>query len=248
LPSGWPGIPWPGSPGRWTKRASRAHPRPIRTANAHRTGERFALEPILDGTPLPLRTWAKMIGSEERPCSSQSASLAFDTMVDYNLITRTNKGRTVIVAPRLQDGSGADWDNPGSNPATIGKGYLTISHAYWTTGLVDRLIFPGEALFLIMLSETTKDRSFAMAAERAPSWYGISERTAERCYKELREQETAGGVPLLLEHSQYRRAPSFGAQREMPCGASRPNRKRPRPRPMKPQSVSERKGVQSEST
>jgi hypothetical protein len=165
----------------------------------------LALEPILDGTPLPLRTWAKMIGSDDRPCSSQSASLAFDTLVDYNLATRGNKGRTVIVAPRLEDGSGAEWDNPGSNRATIGKGYLTIPHAYWTTGLVDRLTFPGKALFLIMLSETTKDQSFAMAAERAPSWYGISERTAERGYKELREQETAEGVPLLLEHPQYKR-------------------------------------------
>lgn len=146
-----------------------------------------------------------MIGSEARPCSSQSASLAFDTLVDHKLAARTNKGRTVIVAPRLEDGSGAEWDNPGSNPATIGKGYLTIPHAYWTTGLVDRLSFPGKALFLIMLSETTKDRSFAMAAERAPSWYGVSERTAERGYKELRDQETAEGVPLLFEHPQYKR-------------------------------------------
>lgn len=70
---------------------------------------------------------------------------------------------------------------------------------------MDRLSFPGKALFLIMLSETTKDQSFAMAAERAPSWYGISERTAERGYTELRKQEAAKGVPLLLEHPQYKR-------------------------------------------
>ena len=138
----------------------------------------LALEPILDGTPLPLRTWAKMIGSEERPCSSQSASLAFDTLVDYNLVTRTNKGRTVIVAPRLEDGSRAEWDNPGSNPATIGKGYLTHP-----TRLLDH--WPGGSPHLprqgaVPRSCCRKPRrteAFAMAAERAPSWYGICERT-----------------------------------------------------------------------
>jgi hypothetical protein len=165
----------------------------------------LALQPILDGTPLPLKTWAKMLGSKDRPCTSQSASLAFDTLVGLNLITRQNDGRKVIVAPRLEDGSGAEWDNPGSNPATIGKGYLTIPHAYWTSGLVDRLAFPGKAMFLIMLSETTKEQSFDMAAERAPGWYGISERTAERGYKELREEKTDDGFPLLLEHHQYKR-------------------------------------------
>ena len=72
----------------------------------------LALEPILGGTPLPLRTWAKMIGSERRPCSPQSASLAFDTLVYYNLVTRTNKGRTVIVAPSLEDGSGRSGTTP----------------------------------------------------------------------------------------------------------------------------------------
>ena len=46
-----------------------------------------------------------------------------------------------------------------------------------------------------------------MAAERAPNWYGISVRTAERGYKELRGQETPEGVPLLLEHPQYKRDP-----------------------------------------
>jgi hypothetical protein len=167
----------------------------------------LALEPVLEDTPLPLATWAKMLGSEKKPCSTQSASLAFDTLVNLKLATRHNKGRKVIVAPRLEDGSGNDWDNPGSNQATVGKGYLTIPHDYWTTGLVDRLTFPGKAMFLIMLSETTTEQSFAMAAERAPAWYGISERTAERGYKELRDNDVDQGVPLLIEHHQYKRDP-----------------------------------------
>jgi hypothetical protein len=41
-----------------------------------------------------------------------------------------------------------------------------------------------------------------MAVERASTWYGISERTAERGYQQLRNQETELGQPLLLEHRQ----------------------------------------------
>ncbi|MEV4705456.1 hypothetical protein [Actinoplanes sp. NPDC049316] len=164
-----------------------------------------ALEPVLTGTPLPLATWAKMLGSPKKPCSTQSASLAFDTLVKNKLAVRQNSGRKIIVAPLREDGSGATWDNPGSDRTTVGKGFLTIPYEYWTTGLVDNLTFPGKALFLIMLSETTQEQSFAMAVERAPAWYGISERTAERGYRELREQKTPDGAPLLLEHPQYKR-------------------------------------------
>jgi hypothetical protein len=166
-----------------------------------------ALQPVLEGTPLPLATWAKILESASKQCSTQSASLAFDTLVKNGLATRQNKGRKIITKPLREDGLGADWDNPGSAKETVGKGYLTIPHDYWTTGLADQLSMPGKAMFLIMLSETTKSPSFAMAVERAPHWYGISERTAERGYRELRKRSTADGESLLLEKSQYKRDP-----------------------------------------
>ncbi|AXO32608.1 hypothetical protein [Micromonospora sp. B006] len=161
-----------------------------------------ALEPVLDGSPLPLGTWAKMLGSKKNPCTSPTASRAFDVLVDRKLITRRADGKRVVVHPLLEDGSGLSWDRPGQNRSTVGKGYLTIPHEYWTSGLVDQLTLPGKAMFLIMLAETTQNPRFSMAVARAPKWYGISERTAERGYKELREIKVADDQPLLREHLQ----------------------------------------------
>jgi hypothetical protein len=159
-----------------------------------------ALEPVL-GSPLPLATWAKILTSTRRPCTVAAASRALDILVDRKLITRENKGRMVLVRPLLEDGSGTPWSRSGSDPATIGKGYLTVPNDYWTAGLVDRLELPGKAMLLIMLSETTKNPTFSMAVERAPRWYGISERTAERGYQQLRKVRL-GEDTLLLEHKQ----------------------------------------------
>ncbi|MGW3805870.1 hypothetical protein [Micromonospora sp. NPDC005113] len=161
-----------------------------------------AVEPVLDNTPLTLRTWSKMLGSKKNPCTSATASRAFDALVERKLITRETRGKHVIVRPLMEDGSGLPWDRPGQDRSTVGKGYLTIPHDYWTTGLVDQLSLPGKAMFLIMLAETTQNPRFSMAVARAREWYGISERTAERGYKELREVEVADGEPLLREHMQ----------------------------------------------
>ena len=162
-----------------------------------------ALEPVLDhDKPLPLAVWARMLSSTGERWSPQNVGRAFEALEKRNLVTREAKGRGILVRPKLEDGSGAAWTRPGTDGTTTGKGYLTIPHNYWTTGLVDRLSLPGKAIFLIMLSETTQNQTFSMAIERAQSWYGISERTADRGYKELRTQEAAEGGPLLLEHRQ----------------------------------------------
>jgi hypothetical protein len=68
--------------------------------------------------------------------------------------------------------------------------------------LADRLSLPGKAMFLIMLAETTTKPTFSMAVQRAPGWYGISERTAERGYQQLRVQHMPDGAQLLREHLQ----------------------------------------------
>jgi hypothetical protein len=53
-----------------------------------------------------------------------------------------------------------------------------------------------------MLAETTLKPTFAMAVERAKDWYGISERTAERGYQQLRGERVAPDEPLLRVHKQ----------------------------------------------
>ncbi|MGI5151362.1 hypothetical protein ACQEVC_34200 [Plantactinospora sp. CA-294935] len=161
------------------------------------------LEPVLDNdNPLALAVWARMLSAPGDRWSPQNVGRAFEALEKRNLVIRESKGRGILVRPKLEDGSGAAWTRPGADATTVGKGYLTIPHTYWTTGLVDRLSMPGKAMFLIMLSETTKNPTFSMAVERAQSWYGISERTAERGYRELKEQKADDGGPLLLEHRQ----------------------------------------------
>ncbi|GAB7041046.1 MULTISPECIES: hypothetical protein [Catenuloplanes] len=162
-----------------------------------------ALEPALDkDKPLPLATWAKMLSSKNNRWSAQNVGRAFEALETRHLVIRQPKGRGLLVQPQMEDGTGKAWTRPGSDATTVGKGYLVIPYDYWTSGLVDQLSMPGKAMFLIMLSETTLNPTFSMAIERAQSWYGISERTAERGYGELRKYEIAEGQTLLMERRQ----------------------------------------------
>lgn len=159
-----------------------------------------ALTPILDGSPLALATWARLL-SVTAPCGPKGASAAFDTLVTMGLATRGAAGSRPVVTPLREDGSGATWVRPGSPGDNVDKGYFVLPHDYWTSGLSSRLNMPGKAMLLIMLAETSDKPNFAMAAQRAKDWYGVSERTAERGYGEL----SAAG--LLLVHVQTVAAP-----------------------------------------
>jgi hypothetical protein len=151
-----------------------------------------AIEPVLDGSPLPLSSWAKMLSRRSTPCTSNTASRALDVLAEMNLVLREQVGRRVVITPLLEDGSGNRWVRPGRDAASVGPGYFTIPYDYWTSDLVDQLTLPGKAMLLILLAETSQKPSFAMAIERAQEWYGISERTAERGFQQL------GHAGLLL--------------------------------------------------
>ncbi len=150
-----------------------------------------SLLPILEGSPLTLATWARVM-SCSTPCSTTAVTRAFDTLCGngFQLLQRVQGGRTPIYLPLLEDGRGGTWSRPGVE-AEEGPGYFTLPHAYWTEGWSDRLKMPGKAMLLILLAETQSPTktTFTMAVERAQGWYGISERTAERGYAEL---STAG--------------------------------------------------------
>jgi hypothetical protein len=144
-----------------------------------------ALQPILPGTPLSRRTWARLM-STRKECSDATAEKTFQTLVDMKLIKVEGSPKAYEVTPLMENQSGDAWVKAGAVKEE-GPGYFTLPTAYWTMGLMDRLTLPGKALLLIALAETqdpTKPR-FAMAVERAPAYYGISERTAERGYNEL---------------------------------------------------------------
>lgn len=160
-----------------------------------------ALQPVLRDDPLPLKVWARLLPRGKVPGEPAVAAAAFRALQRRHLVDRGPRGRNRFdVRPLMEDGSGDPWTRPGQDAATVGHGFFTIPHDYWNTGLADELGFPGKAMFLITLSETTRQPTFAMAYERAPQWYGISERTAERGFEQLRR---AG---VLLEHRQLVRS------------------------------------------
>ncbi|KKB98913.1 hypothetical protein [Mycolicibacter arupensis] len=144
-----------------------------------------ALEPILGDDPISMRTWARMMSTKTR-CSPGAASKAFDALTELQLVHRTETGNALAVHP-LHEGTGGLWSRPGEDDEEGGPGYFTLPHAYWTSGYADRLTLPGKAMLLIILAETQSPtkRTFAMPVSRAQAWYGISERTAERGYREL---------------------------------------------------------------
>lgn len=148
-----------------------------------------ALHPVLDGTPLKLATWARLM-SVDRAWTSTTVSRAVDTLVDLKLVRREGTGHSPALVLLREDGSGQPWTKPGSEAET-GPGYFVIPDDYFTTGLHARLRLPGKAMFLITLAETQQPTkpAFKMAYERAMEWYGISERTAERGYGELSKEK-----------------------------------------------------------
>jgi hypothetical protein len=140
-----------------------------------------ALHPVLEGTPLPLATWANILGT-----NATGVTRAIETLAEAKLVVREDDSRSPVLTLLREDGSGAAWHRPGAEDEE-GPGYFVIPHTYWTMLHADELSLPGKAMLLIMLAETQNPRtpSFSMAVERAQDWYGISERTAERGYGEL---------------------------------------------------------------
>ncbi|EXG80792.1 hypothetical protein [Cryptosporangium arvum] len=169
-----------------------------------------ALWPAIDGDaePLPMSQWALMLTTDHGgECTPNAASKAFTELEKRGLVRRESVGRGTRITPCREDGSGDDWENPGTNPSDR---YFTVPHLYWIDPIVDgstpadALRLPGKAMLLIALKETQdpgKPGRFSVAAARGEEWYGISERSVERGYGELRKAK------LLAERTQRVRNP-----------------------------------------
>lgn len=160
-----------------------------------------ALSPILDGTPLPIATWARLLDSKERPCTERAVHSALRSLSAMNLLSASGAKTKPDISLYRENGDGTLWikDHKAQPKAEQGRGFFTIPFHYWTDGVIDHLRMPGKALLLIILKETqdpSGPMTFTMPVERAASWYGISERTAERGYRELVDHK------LIAQHVQ----------------------------------------------
>lgn len=153
-----------------------------------------ALQPILGDSPLPLAVWARLLN-----CTPRAAGTALRVLETLNLLELAGTRVVPEIILKRENGDGKPWSNIAESERQ-GRGFFTIPFEFWTAGTIDDLGMPGKALLLILLKETqdpnAKRKTFIMANERAQAWYGISERTAERGYLQLRK---AG---ILLEKRQ----------------------------------------------
>lgn len=153
-----------------------------------------ALQPILRDSPLPLAVWARVLN-----CTPRSAGAALRVLESLEVLELTGTRVTPEIILKRENADGKPWSDVAESDGH-GRGFFTIPFDFWTTGTIDSLGLAGKAMFLILLKETqdpnAKRRTFVMANERAQEWYGISERTAERGYKQLRKEK------ILLEKLQ----------------------------------------------
>jgi hypothetical protein len=135
---------------------------------------------------LPLRTVANMLTTSNYPCSVRQARQAIDVLKRRDLVRVVERGTSVELYPLLEDGSGAAWTPPmGQDEAPDLKPYMAVPHALFSDAVLDRLHLPGLAMLLVALKETNAKSVFSVSVERFEEWYGFSERTAERGYREL---------------------------------------------------------------
>lgn len=144
-----------------------------------------ALQPILGDSPLPLAVWARLLN-----CTPRSAGAALRVLESMEVLELAGTRVVPKIMLKRENGDGMPWSDVAESERQ-GRGFFTIPFDFWVTGTIDSLGMPGKAMFLILLKETqdpnAKRRTFIMANERAQDWYGISERTAERGYKQLRD-------------------------------------------------------------
>lgn len=147
-----------------------------------------ALQPMLVEEPLALQTWARFLDFSSRPCSVRVVSSALSYLEERQLVEVSGTRRAPLIQLLRENGDGSPWADPGADPAR-GRGFFTVPFEFWTEGHIEKLRLPGKAMLLIILRDTQDPAgslTFTMPVERADRWYGISERTAERGYLELR--------------------------------------------------------------
>lgn len=133
-----------------------------------------ALAPILEGTPLSWKAWSLVLNAEMRTVKRAARALS-STEVNLLALDDPHAKKPVFTLK-------AGLDHKGK------KRYFALPYAYWTEGHIDKLTMPGKVTLLILLRETQDPKAMTLdkSYEQIGKWYGISERTAERGFGELR--------------------------------------------------------------
>lgn len=149
---------------------------------------------------LPLTTVARMLTTANYPCSPRQARLAIQALETRHLVRASWSGASVELVPLVENGSGTVWDAPiGDDEDPDLQRYFTLPNDFFSDDVLDQLHLPGIAVLLVGLKETSQTAVFSISVERFAQWYGFSERTAERGYREL------ATAKLMRTHRQFKK-------------------------------------------
>lgn len=148
--------------------------------------------------PLGAAVWRRALdapGTRGPTWSASSLSRAFADLEGLGLLEPgARKGRRRAVEPRREDGRGTWTPAHGTGPDEL---YFTLPDEFWLDNTFAKLRLPGLAMLLIIAKETNKRPEMYLPFQRAPMWYGLSEKTARNGIRELTE------LKLLEKRSEY---------------------------------------------
>ncbi len=127
------------------------------------------------------RIWGRALGLPDTPAGRATVSRSWSLLRDLKLVRVRRKKRLASITLLREDGSGAPYTHPSQE---ISPSYLQLPFEYWKEGFHERLSLAGKAMLLIALSLPDH---FPLPTVRAPDWYGISDSTATRGFRELRD-------------------------------------------------------------
>ncbi|HUZ26763.1 MAG TPA: hypothetical protein VMV07_23670 [Streptosporangiaceae bacterium] len=126
------------------------------------------------------RIWGRAIGLASDADGGRAAISKTWARLEstYHLVRRERAGRLARVVVLHEAGNGEQFTYPQ-------KDYFKLPFAYWTDeeAWYVSLTFAAKATLLVALSLRPP---FALPAERAPAWYGLSADTVDRGLRELR--------------------------------------------------------------
>lgn len=136
-------------------------------------------------SPWPAAVWLRALTVRQTPnltWSRSSLSETWTSLVKLKLITRRRELRRSRITPRREDRKDVYLRPDGQSTENL---YFTLPGEFWTNLWFDRLSLAGVAVLLILLKETNREAEFHLTYAETASWYGVSETTAKKGYKEL---------------------------------------------------------------
>lgn len=143
-----------------------------------------------DQEPMPAKLWVRALQYDDSSAltwSTTTLSRAWRVLLDAGLITRNRRGLASWVEPLREDG-GKNYTAPAGAKKNRYEAYFTLPDCFWREGHFATLSLPALAMLLITLRETTQAVEFYLPYDKGPAWYGISPKTVERGFLELKDR------------------------------------------------------------